>query len=257
VTRSPPAPVVRYGEHPDQVANLHSPAGGGEPWPVVVLLHGGFWRAAWDRTLMTPLARDLAARGFLAWNAEYRRVGQDGGGWPGTLLDAAAAIDAVATIEEADTDRVAVVGHSAGGHLALWLAARDRLPAGAPGAGAVVRPRLAVSLAGVADLVVGAEAGVGGGACEALLGGSPDAVPERYAAASPAALVPLGIPQLVVHGAWDDIVPAVQSSAYAARARAAGDDVELVELPDADHFDVIEPEHPAWDVVLARLARSP
>jgi acetyl esterase/lipase len=254
--RLPPAPVVRYGEHPDQIANLHRPAGGGEPWRVVVLLHGGFWRAGWDRTLMTGLARDLAAHGFLAWNVEYRRVGQDGGGWPGTLLDVAAAIDALATVEEADTDRVAVVGHSAGGHLALWLAARDRLPAGAPGGGTVVRPRLAVSLAGVADLVAGAEAGVGAGACEALLGGSPDVVPERYAAASPAALVPLGIPQLVVHGARDDIVPAVQSSAYAARARAAGDDVELVELPDADHFDVIDPEHPAWDIVLGRLARS-
>jgi acetyl esterase/lipase len=252
----PPAPVVRYGEHPDQVANLHRPAGGGEPWPVVVLLHGGFWRAGWDRTLMTLLARDLAARGFLAWNVEYRRVGQDGGGWPGTLLDVAAAIDAVATVEEADTERVAVVGHSAGGHLALWLASQDRLPADAPGAGARVRPRLAVSLAGVADLVAGAEAGLGSGACEALLGGSPEAVPARYAAASPAALVPLGVPQLLVHGARDDIVPAVQSSAYAARARAAGDDVELVEHPDADHFDVIEPEHPAWDVVLARLARS-
>ena len=254
MTRSPPAPVVRYGEHPDQVANLHRPAGGGEPWPVVVLLHGGFWRAAWDRTLMTPLARDLAARGFLAWNAEYRRVGQDGGGWPGTLLDAAAAIDAVATIEQADTDRVAVVGHSAGGHLALWLASRDRVPADTPGTGTRVRPRLAVSLAGVADLVAGAEAGLGGGACEALLGGSPDSVPERYAAASPTALVPLGVPQLLVHGARDDVVPSAQSAGYAVAARAAGDEVELVELPDVDHFDVIEADHRAWDVVVERLA---
>jgi acetyl esterase/lipase len=253
--RLPPAPVVRYGEHPDQVANLHRPAGGGEPWPVVVLLHGGFWRAGWDRTLMTPLARDLAARGFLAWNAEYRRVGQDGGGWPGTLHDVAAAIDAVATVEEADTERVAVVGHSAGGHLALWLASQDRRPADSARAGARVRPRLAVSLAGVADLVAGAEAGLGSGACEALLRGSPDAVPERYAAASPAALVPLGVPQLLVHGAGDDIVPLAQSSGYAAAAHSAGDDVELVELADADHFDLIEPAHRAWDIVLARLAR--
>jgi acetyl esterase/lipase len=251
----PPAPVVRYGDHPDQVANLHLPARDGGPWPVVVLLHGGFWRAGWDRTLMTPLARDLASRGFLAWNVEYRRVGQDGGGWPGTLLDAGAAIDAVETIAEADTERVAVVGHSAGGHLALWLASRDRLPADAPGAATRVRPRLAVSLAGVADLVAGAEAGLGSGACDALLGGSPDAVPDRYAAASPAALVPLGVPQLLVHGARDDVVPSAQSSGYAAAAHAAGDDVELVELPDVDHFDVIEPEHPAWDAVLARLAR--
>ena len=253
MNRLPPAPVVRYGEHPDQVANLHRPARGG-PWPVVVLLHGGFWRAGWDRTLMTHVARDLAARGFLVWNAEYRRIGQDGGGWPGTLLDAAAAIDAIATIEEADLDRIAVVGHSAGGHLALWLAGRGRLPSGAPGAGAHVRPRLAVSLAGVADLVAGAEGGLGTGACEALLGGSPQEVPERYAAASPTALLPLGVSQLLVHGARDDIVPPSQSSTYAARAVAAGDQVELVVLPEADHFDVIEPRHEAWDVVLARLA---
>jgi acetyl esterase/lipase len=252
--RLPPAPVYRYGDHPDQVANLHAPAAEGGPWPVVVLLHGGFWRAGWDRTLMTPLARDLAAKGFVAWNVEYRRVGQDGGGWPGTLLDAAAAIDALDGVAEVDPGRVAVVGHSAGGHLALWLAARARLPAGAPGARPRIRPRFAVSLAGVADLVAGAREELGGGACQALLGGSPDTVAERYAVASPGALVPLGVAQLLVHGARDDVVPPSQSAAYAAAARAEGDELELVELPDADHFDVIEPEHPAWELVSARLA---
>ena len=253
MTRLPAAPVVRYGEHPDQVANLHVPAAAGGPWPVVVLLHGGFCRAGWDRTLMTPLAHDLAGKGFFAWNVEYRRVGQDGGGWPGTLLDAAAAIDALAGVVEADPARVAVVGHSAGGQLALWLAARHLLPHDAPGTGPNVRPRIAVSLAGVCDLASGAREGLGDGACEALLGGGPDAVPERYAAASPAALLPLGIAQLLVHGGRDDVVPPQQSSDYAAAARAAGDDAELAEHPAADHLDVIDPAHAAWKLVAARL----
>jgi acetyl esterase/lipase len=237
----PPARQVAYGDHPDQVGNLHLPAEDGGPWPAVVLIHGGFWRWGWDRTLMTPLARDLAARGLAAWNIEYRRVGQEGGGWPGTLDDAAAALDHVGSLEDVDTRRVVTAGHSAGGHLALWLAAGDRR----------VRPAGAVSLAGVADLISGAIAGLGNGACQALLGGARDQVPERYAAASPAALLPLGVSQLLVHGGRDDVVPPSQSRDYTAAAREAGDDVELVELAGADHFDVIEPTHASWEMVVA------
>jgi acetyl esterase/lipase len=251
-TRLPPAPAVAYGDHPDQVANLHVPSGDG-PWPVVVLVHGGFWRTGWDRTLMTPLARDQQARGVAAWNVEYRRVGQEGGGWPGTLLDVAAAVDALGEQAQVDPSRVAVVGHSAGGHLALWAAARWRLPSGAPGADPVVRPRAAVSLAGVADLEHGARERLGDGACLDLLGGSPDDVPERYAIASPAALLPLGVPQVLVHGGLDDKVPSAQSREHALAAEAAGDDVELVELPWVDHFDVIDPAHDAWHAVVERL----
>jgi len=232
----PPARQIAYGAHPDQVGNLHLPSADGGAWPVVVLIHGGFWRWGWDRTLMTPLAHDLAARGLAAWNIEYRRVGQEGGGWPGTLDDAAAALDHVALLEEVDAGRVVTAGHSAGGHLALWLAALD----------GHVRSVGAVSLGGVADLTAGAIAHLGNGACRDLLGGLPDEVPQRYAAASPAALLPLGRPQLLVHGGRDDIVPPSQSRDYAASARVAGDDVELVELADADHFDVIEPRHAAW-----------
>lgn len=249
IHKLPLARQVAYGEHPDQVGILHLPVGNG-PWPGVVLIHGGFWRWGWDRTLMTHLARDLAARGFAAWNIEYRRVGQEGGGWPGTLADVAAAADAVADMEEIDPARVVTVGHSAGGHLALWLAGRHRLPPDAPGGEPRLRLRGAVSQAGVADLVQGAVEDLGGGACAALLGGTPSEVPERYGFASPAALLPLGVPLFLVHGALDDKVPIAQSEEFARAARAAGDTVELVTLADADHFDVIESAHPAWDAVV-------
>ena len=252
--RLPPARQIAYGDHPDQVGNLHLPVGKG-PWPTVVLIHGGFWKWGWDRTLMTPLACDLAARGFAAWNIEYRRVGQEGGGWPGTFEDVAAAADAVAGLEDVDATRVVSIGHSAGGHLAVWLAARHRLPAGAPGAGPGVRPRAAVSQAGIVDLARGADDRLGDGACVALLGGSPTDVPERYAAASPASLLPLGVPVLLVHGGRDDIVPPSQSRTYAESARAAGDTVELVEVAEADHFDVIEPGHELWSLMCGWLER--
>ncbi|MEO5634161.1 alpha/beta hydrolase [Gaiella sp.] len=251
-TRFPPARQIAYGDHPDQVGNLHLPVGEGT-WPTVVLIHGGFWKWGWDRTLMTLLAHDLARRGYAVWNIEYRRVGQEGGGWPGTLEDAAAAIDYIAGIDVVDPNRIVTVGHSAGGQLAVWLAARHRLPVGAPGSGPRVRPHAAVSLAGVLDLVRGAVAELGSGACAGLLGGGPDDVPERYATASPSALLPLGIPVLLVHGGRDDIVPSSQSHEYAAAACAAGDTVELVDLPCADHFDVVEADDPAWLAVVERL----
>lgn len=250
----PPARQIAYGEHPDQVGNLHLPVGDG-PWPVVVLIHGGFWRFGWDRTLMTPLARDLQARGIAAWNVDYRRVGQEGGGWPGTLEDVAAAADAVAGLGGVDPDRVIAAGHSAGGQLALWLAARHRLAPGLPGASPRVRVRGAVSQAGPTDLARGAAENLGDGACQALLGGAPDAVPERYAAASPAALLPIGVPLLLVHGDGDDVVPPSQSHVFARAARVAGDDVEVVDVPGADHFDVVEAEHEGWAAVVGRLPR--
>ena len=239
----PPAPVARYGEHPDQVANLHLPRGDGAPWPCVVLIHGGFWRARWDRTLMTPLAIDLARRGIAAWNIEYRRVGQEGGGWPGTFEDVAAGIDSLADAAEIDPQRVVTCGHSAGGHLALWLATRDRLPAGAPGDPARVLPRAVVSQAGVCDLVAAYEAGLGAGAVGELLGGNPTELPERYHVASPVGWAPLGIPQLLIHGDADEIVPPRQSELHAARDPRA----TLLLVSGADHFDVIAPDHEAWN----------
>lgn len=197
---------------------------------------------------MTALAADLARRGVAAWNVEYRRVGQDGGGWPGTFEDVAAAVDRLAEVDEVDAARVATCGHSAGGHLALWLAARHRLPAGVPGAEPRVRPVAAIAQGAVCDLEQAWRDDLGGGAVTGLLGSFAD-VPDRYAAASPAALVPIGVAQLLVHGSADDIVPVSQSHHHAATDPLA----ELVQLDGADHFDVIDVEQAGWAAVTDRL----
>jgi acetyl esterase/lipase len=214
-----------------------------------VLLHGGFWRVGWDRTLMTPLGRDLADRGIAAWNVEYRRVGERGGGWPGTFLDVAAAVDHLSGVESVDPTRVITCGHSAGGQLALWLASRNQR-SGAPGSRPQVRVRAAVAQAAVADLTGGWNSGFGRQQMAALLGGEPGDVPERYRDADPTLLAPLGVPQLLVHGDADDDVPIAQSRAF---ARAAGSEATLVEFEGADHFDVIDPRHAAWTAVIDRL----
>jgi len=249
------AGVHRYGESDPQVGELLLPDGAG-PHPVVVLVHGGFWRSAFDRSLMVPLAEDLIERGWAAWNIEYRRVGEPGGGWPGTFDDAAAAVDHLAALVAGgaalDLERVVAVGHSAGGHLALWLAGRPNLAVGAPGAAPAVVLAAAVSQAGVADLVAAAEQGVGGEAVPDLVGGRPDEVPARYAACSPVSLVPLGVPTLCVHGDADPLVPIDQSERWVAAAAEAGDEAELVAFAGG-HFEVLDPAHPSWQAVVERL----
>jgi acetyl esterase/lipase len=218
-----------YGEHPDQHVDVYAP--GGTRRAVVAVLHGGFWRAPYAADLMDALCVDLAARGYEAWNLEYRRVGA-GGGWPMTFEDVRAGV--------ADAEAPLVtIGHSAGGQLALWLAAER---------GAV----LAVSQAGVVDLVEAWRLGLSRRALEELLGGTPDAFPDRYMSASPAARLPLGVPQLLVHGRRDDTVPAEMSRAYAERARRTGDDVELVET-DEGHFECLDPASESWAAIVERL----
>ena len=227
---------------------------------MVALLHGGFWRARRTLELMRPLAADLAGRGFAAWNLEYRRVGQPGGGWPGTFQDVAAGLDHLAELagrEPLDLDRLVVAGHSAGGHLALWSAARPGLPAGAPGAGPLGRaPAGGEPGRGLRPGRRGRR-GLGEGAVAEFLGAAPGQAPGRYRLASPLARLPLGVAQLLVHGDADTRVPVAQSRAYAAAAAAAGDPVELVELAGVGHMAVIDPASPAWAEVTRRLARSP
>jgi len=219
---------------------------------VAVLVHGGFWQALYGRRLMNRLCADLAGRGWAAWNVEYRRLGL-GGGWPATFHDVASAVDALAEQPHLHLDRVVAIGHSAGGHLALWVAARHRLPAGSPGASPRTAVSGAVSLAGVLDLVHAADHGVGGSAVRQLLGGTPAQHPDRYVLASPVAQLPLGVPQLVVHGEADYIVPPEMSRWYAEQAAAAGDEAQLEMLAGVDHMTVITPDSPAWARVLSWL----
>ncbi len=246
--------IHRYAEHRWGVCELHLPSGPG-PHPVVVVVHGGSWRAGYDRRVMRPICRDLVRRGWAAWNIEYRRMGGgQGGGWPATFADVAAAVDALPRCgAPLDLDRVILLGHSAGGHLALWAAGRDRLPAGAPGARPAVRPRAVVAQAPVADLERAPSLVAPGGLVNTLLGGGPGEVPDRYALANPARQVPLGVPALLVHGAEDRTVTVGQSRDYAARARAAGAEVELVEPPGAIHRAHVDPRSAAWAAVTGRL----
>jgi acetyl esterase/lipase len=248
----------RYGADRSQLGDLHVPHGAGRH-PVIVLIHGGSWRKKYGRAVMRAVAAALVQRGFAAWNIEYRRVG-NGGGWPQTFADVAAAIDRLDGLDPSlDLDRVDVLGHSAGGHLALWAAGRETLPAGAPGALAGpprVPIRRTISLAGVCDLA-GAYRDWNGGAVRALMGGSPQRLRERYELADPLLRVPLAMPALLVHGVRDETVSVRLSRDYAAAASAAGGDVELVEIEGAagSHRAFVDPSSPAWQPVLGWLAR--
>ncbi|MGH9186490.1 MAG: alpha/beta hydrolase family protein [Acidimicrobiales bacterium] len=239
--------TLAYGPAPDQVGDLWLPVGPG-PHRVVVLLHGGFWHRSWERDLMDGLADDLAGRGLAAWNLEYRRVGT-GGGWPATGEDVAAGIDHLAGLA-ADThlglESVVLLGHSAGGQLALWAAARPD---------AAVRATLVVGLAALSDLSLARAEGVGGRSVERLLAGAHD--PEAALGdASPVERLPIGVRQLLVHCADDPLVPVEHSRRYVAAACAAGDDAELLEVPSGGHFALIDPASAPWAAVSVRLEAS-
>jgi acetyl esterase/lipase len=246
--------VYRYGDHPAQFGELWRPAG--TPAGIVVIIHGGFWRARYDLVLGRPLAADLAARGYAAWNLEYRRA-LAGGGWPGTFEDVAAGIDLLATLDTglpAGTGQVIAVGHSAGGHLAAWAAGRAKLPPGAPGAPGRHFVPLAgvVAQAGVLALADCARERVGGTAAPDLMGGGPADLPDEYLLADPIAAVPVPAPVLCLHSRGDENVPFSYSERYVAAARAAGGRAGLVEL-SGDHFTLIDPATPDWAAVIAAL----
>jgi acetyl esterase/lipase len=231
----------RYGRQRRQRADLYAPEGGG-PFPVAIAIHGGYWRARYTKRLEKPVAVDLTRRGVAVWNIEYRSIGWgQGGGWPTTFDDVGAAVDQLAKLNDPrlDLGRVAVFGHSAGGQLALWAASRKDGP---------VRIRRVCAQAAVCDMASA------GDAARALMGGAPDEVPERYAKADPMQLVPLGIPILLVHGADDETVPVKRSRRFAEAARAAGDDVELIEPNPGGHTAHIDPGSEAWDIAARWIA---
>jgi acetyl esterase/lipase len=212
---------------------------------VVVVVHGGYWRARYDRSLMDGLCLDLAQHGVAAWNVEYRRVGS-GGGWPETVEDVAAAVDLLAEIEAPlDLERVVAVGHSAGGQLAFWLAARPTLPTGTPGEGPHVVISAAASQAGILDLDLAARIAPSDEPTRALLG-PPDDRTDIYELVSPRALLPLAIPQLVLHGDRDTTAALAISTSYADAAREAGDPCELRVLTRTGHFEHIDERTDAW-----------
>lgn len=243
---------VAYGPSPSQHLRRTDPdrAAGGDVVGTAVLLHGGWWRARHDLDLMDPLAGDLVGRGWRVANVEYRRVaGPDGaaapapgdvGGWPTSLDDVLAALDRLAA-DGVDLGRAVLVGHSAGGQLAL-MAARERAVAGV------------VAQAPVTDLEASAREGLGEDGVAGFLGVAPDAHGSPHRAASPVARLPIGRPQLVVHAEGDARVPVAQSERYVAAARAAGDGVELLRIEGGDHFTVIDPTHPAWTASVRWMA---
>ena len=225
----------RYGNHPDQELDLALPAGDG-PHPLAFVLHGGFWRAAYTRRNTAAVAAALRRSGWATANVEYRRLGP--GAYDSMLADVGAARRFLDGLDApVDLGRTMAIGHSAGGHLALWLAANG-------GATSVV------ALAGVCDLAEAAREGLGDRAAQELLGGEPGDVPGAYAQADPASRLPLGVPQLLVHGTADDRVPFEHAERYAERARAAGDDCTVLALDGVDHFDVIDPRSKAWATIV-------
>ncbi len=238
---------LRYGSHAQAFGDLWLPADRDEPAPLIVYFHGGCWLARYDLGHASATAAALAIEGYAVWVPEYRRLGDDGGGWPGTFEDVAQAVDHVRTMAASersiDATRVVLAGHSAGGQLALWAATRSRVSG-------------VLGLAAISDLeTYGAAAGSCNASVTPLLGGTSAEFPDRYHTFSPVERIPLGVRTVLVHGREDAIVPAGMSEAYAMKARDAGDSAEVMIVADAGHYDVVSSRAAAWPIVV-RAFRS-
>jgi acetyl esterase/lipase len=261
--RTPPRADYRlpYGDLPLQFGDLWLPPSRkpNQLHPLIVFFHGGWWSNAFDLNYAGFLCQAMAAQGAAVWSIEYRRIGDPGGGWPGTFQDAAAGMDFVPKLAQTfplDISHILAAGHSAGGQLAFWLAGRHHIPH--TSVLASPQPNLAlkglVSLAGAVDLrLILALGGIfrfnnGGPAVRSLMGGRPAEYPDRYAAADPGLLLPLGVPQILVQGTNDDQIPSQLPQRWADNARRQGDHVQLDIIPDADHFDIVDPESAAWHI---------
>lgn len=250
-----PASVHTYGSHPSQYAELYLPERRTRPG-VAIIIHGGFWRQAYGAEYGRPLAADLARRGWIAWNLEYRRTAGGGGGWPATFADVAAGIDLLGVLLPdlgLDPGPVVAIGHSAGAQLALWAGGRHRLPAGVPGA--LERPCLdgVVAQSGAIDLGLAHQLNLSHGAVRELLGSDPEQDDGRWRWADPIRLLPLGVPVVAIHGDNDQDVPAIVSESYVRAAAAAGDRIEWVPI-HGDHYGVISVGNPAWELCVDALA---
>lgn len=256
LTARAPDHRIPYGPLPLQYGNLRLPKGAG-PHPLVIFIHGGCWLSEFTVSHAAALEQAIADAGYAVWSLEYRRVGDEGGGWPGTFTDVASGADFIRGIAPTyglDLTRVVASGHSAGGQLALWLAARPRIPRSSELY--VARPlpiRAVLALAPAADLEGLSRDGACDNAVNRVMGGTPAALPERYRDASPMQLAPIPVPQTLVLGAHDTSwSPA--GRAYAARAVAAGDThVRIVEAPDSGHFEMIAPATTTWPLVVGAL----
>jgi acetyl esterase/lipase len=248
---------IAYGSETDQFGELRVPPGAG-PHPVVVLIHGGCWRADFSNLHeMGPIADALKAKGVATWNLEYRRLGESGAGWPGTYLDVARGVDhlkVIASSRNLDLKRVVIVGHSAGGHLALWAAGRRHVPVGSAIHSDDPLPiKGVIDLAGTPDMArffPRQRAMCGGRAVvEEMLGGTPDAFPERYAAVSAFELLPSDAKQTLVWGRSDPIAPLDLAEHYVAEAKRKKQTVRLLTFDGIGHFEIATPFPPAWPVV--------
>ncbi len=251
--------AVAYGPDSEQYGHLRVPDGGG-PFPVLVILHGGCWLSFADLKYMSRFAAAFTESGVATWSLEYRRIDSPGGGWPDTFLDVAKGIDHLRLLESKyrlDLTRVVVVGHSAGGHLALWAAGRPKIAEDSPLHSAAPLPISGVvSLAGPGQLAPLRDLDndvCGGDVIDRLMEGAPDEVPGHYAAGSPIRLLPFGIPQRLLTGAADQAIPARFAEAYADAARKAGDDATAVTLAGSAHFEVIVPGTAVWPDVKSTI----